>query len=113
CRVKFSASGGIVGAGSCPTICAGIVSAPGVQPVTTTIIKISAPNDHFSARPDCRVIDSEGRRVGSAGGCPTVGAGIVSHVVVEIAFDVRVSAPDDHFTAGPDWRVLVSARARA
>ena len=37
----------------------------------------SAPDDHFTAGPDCRVRFGQGR-VGRAGGCPTVGAGIVS-----------------------------------
>ena len=39
----------------------------------------SAPDDHFAAGPDCRVISSgAGSAVSGAGGCPTVGAGIVS-----------------------------------
>src|SRR5207253_5316442 len=109
CRVKFSASGGIVGAGSCPTICAGIVSAPSVQPVTNTIIKISAPKDHFTAGPDYRVIDSRRRRVGGAGCCPTVCAGIVSPAGAKILRQV-ISAPDDHFTAAPDCCVMLSAK---
>src|SRR5207248_395623 len=109
CRVKFSASGGIGGAGSCPTICAGIVSAPSVQPVTNTIIKISAPKDHFTAGPDYRVIDSRRRRVGGAGACPTVGGGIIFAAGVQIAAAPQ-SAPDDHFTAGPDCGVSVSAK---
>ena len=111
CRVKFSASGRIGGAGSYPTICAGIVSAPGVQPVTHTIIKISAPKDHFTAGPDYRVIDSRRRRVGGAGCCPTVCAGIVSPAGVQIA--AVTAAPHDHFTAGPDCRVKLSAVWRA
>src|SRR5206468_2377814 len=86
-------------------------SAPGVQPVTNTIIKISAPKDHFTAGPDGSVIDSRRRRVGGAGGCPTVGGGIIFAAGVQIAAAPQ-SAPDDHFTAGPDCRVSVSAKGR-
>ena len=39
---------------------------------------LSAPNDHFTAGPDCRVSESASGRVGYAGGSPTIGAGIVS-----------------------------------
>ena len=38
----------------------------------------SAPDDHFTAGPHCRVIASGSGRVGRAGGCPTIRAGIVS-----------------------------------
>src|SRR5207244_13402085 len=93
------------------SICAGIVSDPGVQPVTNTIIKISAPKDHFTAGPDYRVIDSRRRRVGGAGCCPTVCAGIVSPAGAKILRQV-ISAPDDHFIAGPDCRVMLSAKGR-
>ena len=44
---------------------------------------ISAPDDHFTAGPDCRVNLGRGR-VGGAGGCPTIGAGIVSPAGVRI-----------------------------
>ena len=52
--------------------------------------------------------DSAIGRVGSAGGCPTVGAGIVSPAGVQVAA-VANPAPDDHFTAGPYCRVTLSA----
>ena len=66
---------------------------------------ISAPDDHFTAGPDCRVFVSGRGRVGGAGGCPTIRAGIVSPAgVVE---PKSTSTPDDHFTAGPDCRVLI------
>ena len=51
---------------------------------------ISAPDDHFAAGPHCCVIASGGGRVGGAGGCPTVGAGIVSAAGVRIADDVSL-----------------------
>ena len=44
---------------------------------------ISAPDDHFAAGPDCRVKLSGIGRVGGAGGCPTIGAGIVSAAGVQ------------------------------
>ena len=44
---------------------------------------ISAPDDHFSAGPHCRVTVSGRGRVGGAGGCPTVRAGIVSAAGVQ------------------------------
>ena len=44
----------------------------------------STPNDHFTAGPDCRVTASGSGRVGRAGGCPTIRAGIVSPAGVKI-----------------------------
>ena len=69
-------------------------------------IHLSTPNDHFTAGPDCRVHVSASRRIGGAGGCPTIGAGIVSPAGIQRACRPR-STPDDHFTAGPDCRVKV------
>src|SRR5207245_6076275 len=37
-----------------------------------------------------------------AGGCPTVGAGIISPTGVQTDGSATNSAPDDHFTASPD-----------
>ena len=45
-------------------------------------------------------------RVGEAGGCPTIGAGIVSPAGIKIV--AADPAPDDHFTTGPDCRVTSS-----
>ena len=44
----------------------------------------SAPDDHFTAGPHCRVIVSGIGRVGGAGGCPTIRAGIVSPAGVQV-----------------------------
>ena len=71
----------------------------------------SAPDDHFTAGPDCRVTVSGSGRVGRAGGCPTIRAGIISPAGVQSS-RLSISTPDDHFTAGPDCRVTVSARGR-
>ena len=50
-------------------------------------------------------------RVGGAGGCPIVGAGIIPPASVKIIGAIP-SAPDDHFAAGPDRRVKLSASRR-
>ena len=49
-----------------------------------TINAKSAPNDHFTAGPDCRVRISASGSVSSAGGCPTIRAGIISPAGVQI-----------------------------
>jgi hypothetical protein len=54
--------------------------------------------------PDCCVKHSTGRRVGGAGGRPTVCIGIVFPACVNTAA-VTISTPDDHLTAGPNCRV--------
>src|SRR5438046_9039154 len=68
----------------------------------------SAPDDHFTAGPDCRVNASTRGRIDSSRGHPTVGSGLVSPAGVQI--DPVVSAPYDHFTTSPDCRVLISGR---
>jgi hypothetical protein len=73
-RVISSGSGRVGGAGSRPTINAGIVSAAGVQRDAV----ISTPDDHFAVGPHCRVIISRIGRVSSACSRPTVSAGVVS-----------------------------------
>ena len=80
--MTVSASGRIGRAGGCPTIRAGIVSPAGVENVAA--IK-SAPDDHFTASPHCRVKVSGSGCVGGAGGCPTIRAGIVSPAGVQVA----------------------------
>ena len=112
CRALGSASGRVGGAGRCPTVGAGIVSPAGIQIMTATIEEIPAPDDHFGAGPHCRVKVSASGRVGGAGSCPTVGAGIVSPASVQIVEAVIDSAPDDHFAAGQHCRVKVSGSGR-
>src|SRR5439155_13337683 len=73
--------------------------------VSIGIISNSAPDDHFTAGPDCRVSGSAIGRVGGVGGCPTVSAWVISPAGVQILEIVILSAPDDHFTASPDCRV--------
>ena len=50
-----------------------------LPPVFTKLLpSYSAPDDHFTASPNCRVIVSGLGRISSAGGHPAVSAGIVS-----------------------------------
>ena len=65
-------------------------------------VAIAAPDDHFAVGPNCCVTPTGSGRVNGAGGCPTVGPGIISP-----ASDANqpLAAPDDHFAAGPDCRV--------
>src|SRR6266480_2068085 len=109
CRVKFSCQGRVGGAGSCPTVRAGIVSGAGVQ--VAGRVAAACPDNHFIAGPDCRVPESGRGRVDDVGSCPTVHGGIVSPAGLERS-GVVVSAPNNHFTASPDRRVTVSARWR-
>src|SRR5207253_2775289 len=65
CRVIGSCSGRVRGASAYPIVRAGIVSAAGVENAER-IIGRATPDDHFAARPDCRVILSAiGRASGS------------------------------------------------
>ena len=74
-------------------------------------VVVSAPDDHFTAGPDCRVTVSANGRIGGTGGSPTVCARIVSPAGVQSVAAIR-SAPDDHFTAGPHCCVARSASGR-
>ena len=98
--VTASANGRVDGARCSPTVSAGVVPSAGVE----TAAVISAPDDHFGAGPDCRVIPPSFGRVGDAGGSPTVSAGVVSSAGVEKGAGASLSAPDDHFSARPDCR---------
>src|SRR5439155_23966830 len=70
------------------------------------------PDDHFTAGPDRRVIASCVGRIGRAGGCPTVRAGIVSPARVQREAILIKSAPDDHFAAIPNRGVTGSGVGR-
>src|SRR4029077_6922200 len=56
----------------------------------------SAPDDHFSAGPDCRMVYPG--LISVVGWCPTVGVGIISPAGVSVE-SAHLSAPDDHFIA--------------
>ena len=84
----------------------GIVSPAGVQEADAVT---TAPDNHFSAGPDCRVTNRRADgRIGDAGRRPGIGCRIVFPAGVQIASGVIITAPNDHFTAGPDCRVICS-----
>ena len=56
--------------------------------------------------------ESGSRRVGGAGGCPAIGAGIIPPTSVESIPIAICPSPHDHFTAGPDRRVSESDSGR-
>ena len=74
------------------------VSSAGVEKLR---FSSSAPQDHFSSGPDCRVTESRGGRVGRAGGCPTLGAGIVFPSGVKLNRGSE-TPPYDHLIPSPD-----------
>ena len=114
CRVGCSRIGRIDEVGGGPAISAGIVSSAGIRPVGSDIIKISAPDDHLNAGPNCRVPLSPIGRIDGAGGCPTVGAGNISPAGIQpvVGAIIKISAPDDHLSAGPNCRVKLSVKGR-
>ena len=111
CGVILPPTGRISGAGSCPTVRNGIVPSPGVDVVARHNIP-SAPDDHLSTGPHCRVEDAPIGRTRGTRGRPTIRAGIVlSSGVQGKAHEVN-AAPDDHLTASPHCRVAASASGR-
>src|SRR5439155_24947011 len=95
-----------------PIIVACVVSAPAVRSVFAAVA-VSAPDDHYTTGPHCRVIRSGIGHAGGGGGRPTICCPIVSPAGVKDAADVADSTPDDHFAAGPHCRVRESAIGRA
>jgi len=81
--------GRIGGAGGYPAISAGITSPASVK--NAAGVK-SAPDDHLTAGPNCRVAVSASGRIGGAGRGPTVGAGIVSPASVQKGKAAIISA---------------------
>ena len=81
------------------------VSPAGVQNAAASS---SAPDDHFTPTPDCRVIASASGRVGHASGRPAIGAGIVSPACIEEDGIAILPTPHNHFAAGPDRRVTLT-----
>ena len=76
--MKASRRGSAGGAGSCPSIREGIVSTAGVENAEAIPVTTSAPDNHFGAGPDCRVIPPGFGRVVGGGRCPTVSARVIS-----------------------------------
>ena len=109
--VQRPASRRVGGAGRCPTVGAGIVSPAGVQAVDTEVSVASAPDDHFTASPHCRVIVSSSGCVGGAGRSPAIRAWVVPSAGVRN--ENTCSAPDDHFAASPHCGVIGSGQGGA
>ena len=89
---------------------------PGLCPVYLASLQIteaiiSAPDDHFTITPDCRVEFSWSGRVVGARGYPIIRAGIISAPGVEKA-TIIFSTPDDHFAISPNCGVKPSASGR-
>ena len=59
------------------------ISPTGVGELIAAVSTLPAPNDHFTAGPDCRVMGSGMGRVGGAGDYPIIRAGIISPAGVE------------------------------
>src|SRR5439155_21692747 len=94
----------------CRTRCSRAVPAAGVQ--LQEIFISAAPDDHFTASPDCRVRDSGGRGVGGGRGYPTISAGTISPAGVKWERGNLISTPDDHLTAGPHCCVIAAGIGR-
>src|SRR5204863_9495338 len=77
--------------------------------IKVVVLVVTAPDNHFTARPHRRVKDSGQRRIDNRGRCPTIRAGIVSAAGVQNR-RVRnvVSTPDDHLATGPYRPVKLS-----
>jgi hypothetical protein len=71
------------------------------RPYSAQTSHLRHPHNHLITGPHRRVSGSGIGRANRAGGCPTVGAGIVSAASFE-KVKIVVSAPHDHVTASPD-----------
>src|SRR5207245_478628 len=83
CRVTVSTTGGVRGAGGCPTIRTWIIPAAAVE-IGSVLGCYSSPDNHFKASPYCLVTGSCRRRVRGACSCPAIGAGIVSPARIQV-----------------------------
>ena len=94
--------------GGCPTVRARVVPATCVK---NAAVSFSAPDNHLTAGPHCRVKFSGIGRVGGTRGRPSIDAGFVSAAGLQRVW--VVSAPDDHVATGPHCRVIVSGGGHA
>ena len=70
------------------------------------VASVTTPNDHFTAGPDCCVID---RAEGALVVLVAVQLSVLgSYLPPVFKVAIAISTPDDHFTAGPDCRVIRS-----
>src|SRR5262249_8022354 len=75
------------------------------------IFILSSPNNHFIAYPHRRMEPPSKWGVGSASGCPSVCARIISPPCIEKG-GIVLTAPNSHFTAGPHCFVSKSSTGR-
>src|SRR5439155_20122547 len=68
CRVTVSGLRRVSSASGCPTIRAGTISAAGVHIAALIAIRCPTPDEHLTAGPHRRVLESPLGRVGGAGG---------------------------------------------
>src|SRR5437868_4567544 len=112
CCVVVSARRDINDTRRCPTVCIRIVPAAGVG-VARRTNGSSAPDDHFTATPNCCVRRSTLRRVSRASSYPTIAGWIVSAASVQRKPRAEgITSPDDHFGTSPHCRVIVSGGGR-
>jgi hypothetical protein len=109
-----SGSGHIRRTGRRPTVRVRSVSSASADNMAVGSTVFPTPHDHLTARPYSRVRVSDIGRVGGTGGCPRVGAGIISASGVEVLAvgKTEFPTPDDHFTASPDCCMFVSGIGR-
>ena len=74
------------------------VASAGVHIVTPIV---TAPDDHLTAGPHCRVQVSWFRRIGYARSRPDIRVGIVPTTGLEDVEGLVSAAPDDHFDPSP------------
>ena len=79
--------------------------------MTSTIEKISAPEDHFTTRPDRRLSLSRTGCSSGVGRAPAIRSRIISPPGIEAGRAIP-AAPNDHFAAGPDGRMSFSGSRR-
>jgi hypothetical protein len=73
----------------------------------------AAPDDHFTATPNCCVRRSTLRRVSRASSYPTIAGWIVSAASVQRKPRAEgITSPDNHFGTSPHCRVIVSSGGR-
>ena len=102
--MPFSRNGRAGGTDYCPGVRCRIVPAAGVQGIESVR---TAPDNHFTARPDCGVRVPRRGCIASVDGSPAICDGIIlsASVQVLVAIVIKGPTPDDHFTAGPYSRV--------
>src|SRR5439155_21675004 len=92
--------------GDCNSATSAGIVVPPTRVRRIAIFILSAPDDHLTASPDCRVTESRGRRVVINRRHPTIRARIISPPSIQIATEI-IAAPDDHFSASPHSREIL------